>query len=386
MRGWRFLIAVVVVIGAWALLAPQRAAAADFKSGTSPTIAATQTIDDDLYITGNEVTIAGRVTGDVIAAASTIKVTGQIGGSLQVLAGTVEIDGDVAHSVRTATGDLKIGGDVGGDVLVASGSLTLKSSGSVAGDVYVAGGDVELSGPVGGDVRGNAGNLTIDAPVAGAVDVTASQVDLGAKARIGKNLIYESKNDATTQSGSTVVGRTERTEPNGSFPGDSAISWVSNGLVRLLCALVAGLVVIVVLPRGMAAVADAARLAPISSFLIGLLLFWLLPIALGLLLITLVGAPVALIGFALYFIALYLSQVVLGLALGRLILPKSWDSASRGYNLLAMTIGVIILAAIRMIPVPLIGVIVAGLTAVFALGAIVVAIRAARRTQLVTAQ
>ena len=71
--------------------------------------------------------------------------------------------------------------------------------------------------------------------------------------------------------------------------------------------------------------------------------------------ITIVGAPIGLIGFGLYFSVLYLSQVFLGLAIGRLILPSRWDTTSRGYNLLAMVIGVLILGGIRLIPVPYLG-------------------------------
>jgi hypothetical protein len=94
-----------------------------------------------------------------------------------------------------------------------------------------------------------------------------------------------------------------------------------------------------------------------------------------LLLATVVGIPIALIGAAFFAAALYLSQVVVGLALGRAILPKRWDTAGRGYNLLAMTIGVIALAALRLIPVPLLGTGIAALTAVFGLGAVVVGLR-----------
>lgn len=377
-------IAPVVLFLTLAAIAtrPGTVLAAEFRNGTSPSISAAETINDDLYVSGDEIVIAGRVTGDVVAAARTVRVTGQIGGSLQVLSGEVDVEGRVGGSVRVATGDLAITGDVGGDVLVATGQVRLGASGSIGGDLLVAGGDVRLDGSVGGDVRGDVGELTLNGPIDGRVDVTADRVRLLSRARVAEGLRYRSGNEATVADGATVVGDTVRREPSRGLGGDDLLSWIGSPWFRLLCGLIAGLILVLLLPRGSAAVADAARLAPFTSFLLGLILFWFLPPLLGLLLITLVGAPVALIGFAMYAVLVYLSQVFVGLAIGRLILPKRWDVASRGYNLLAMTIGVLLLAAVRMIRLPFVSFTVAALTAVFALGAVVVAIRAARRAGL----
>ena len=358
------------------------ARAAEVRGGTSPSVPATETINDDLYLTGNDATIAGRVTGDVIAAAAKLSITGQIGGSLQVLSGEVDISGDVDGTVRMAAGTLDISGEVAGDVIVAGGEVRVLSGGAVTGDLLVVGGDVRLDGRVGGDVRGTTDQLTIDGQVDGRVDVTADGVRLLARARIGRSLSYASAEEASIAQGATVVGETVRREPTTGFGGDGLLSWLGSPWLRLLCGLVAGLVLVLLLPRGSAAVADAARLAPLSSFLVGLVLVWLLPPLLGLLLITVVGAPIALIGLAVYGCLLYLSQVFVGMAIGRLILPKRWDTIGRGYNLLAMAIGVIALGGLRMIRLPFVNLVIAGLTGVFALGAVVVAVRAARRAGL----
>jgi cytoskeletal protein CcmA (bactofilin family) len=368
-----FLIALLIV------QAPSQASAAEFRSGSTPEIPASETINDDLYITGGKVTIAGRVTGDVIAAAGEIHVTGQIEGDLQLLSGTVTIDGDVAGSVRAAAGDVKIAGKVGRDVLLTSGTLTVQSGGSVGGDVVAAGGDVEILGPVKGNVKGNVGSLTINNRISGDVDVTADSVHLLSKARIARDLRYASRSEVSLANGATVSGATVRSTPDRFYPGDNIAAWLGSGLFRIFCGLIAGLVIIVLMPRAVASVADAARLAPLTSLVFGLILTVLLPVLFVVLLVTVVGAPVAVIGLAAYFSVLYLSQVFLGLAIGRIILPSSWDTAGRGYNLLAMSIGVLILGGLRLIPLPFVSVAIATVTAAVGLGAFVVAMRNARR-------
>lgn len=380
MRTFRLLLAIVAIAALLKVLdSPWRAEAAEFRSGDQPAIGSGETIDDDLYIAGGTVTISGRVTGDVVIAAGEIDIPGRIDGSLQVLGGTVAIDGRVSGSVRALAGEVTIAGDVAGDVVLASGTLTVQSGGSVGRDVVAAGGDVELFGPVARDVRGSFGSLTISALVGGDVDVTADDVRLLSRARLGGDLDYASRNDVSIANGATVAGATRQSEPERFYPGDNIIGWLGSGLFRLFCALIAGLVLVLLMPRAVASVADAARLAPLTSLLFGLVLTVILPLLFGVLLVTVVGAPVALIGFAVYFSVLYLSQVFLGLAIGRVILPSSWDTAGRGYNLLAMVVGVLIVGGLRMVPLPFVGTIIAVLTAVVGLGAFVVAIRAARK-------
>jgi cytoskeletal protein CcmA (bactofilin family) len=380
MRAMRAVFAVmVIVLGIGAMMHPEGTSAAEFRTGDQTKIPSTETINDDLYITGGTVSIDGRVTGDVIAAGGDVNIAGQIGGSVQVLGGSIDIKGDIGGSLRVLGGDVTVSGDVGGDVVLAGGSFTLQSGGTVDGDVIVAGGDVDLLGPVGGDVRGNARNLTINAPVAGDVDVTVEDVRLLSKARIAGDFTYESRNEVSKADGAFVTGRTQHTEGSSYYPGDNLTSWLSSPLFRLLCGLIAGLILVLLVPRGMAAVADAARLAPLTSLLIGLLLLFVVPILLVILAVTLVGIPMAVIGLFAYLTVLYLSQVFLGLAIGRLILPSSWDTRSRGYNLLAMTIGVLILGGLRMIPLPFVSGVIALVTAILGLGAVAIAVRSSRR-------
>jgi hypothetical protein len=74
-------------------------------------------------------------------------------------------------------------------------------------------------------------------------------------------------------------------------------------------------------------------------------------------------------------IVLYLSQVFVGTAIGRWILPDSWGDSGRGFNLLAMALGVILLGALRLIPVPAVGFIIAAITALLGLGAVFIGLR-----------
>jgi cytoskeletal protein CcmA (bactofilin family) len=304
---------------------------------------------------------------------------------LTVAAGTVEIAGTIGRSVRAAVGEITVRGRITGDLVVLAGSVTVTNRASIGGDVILGGGTAKIQGQVGGDVRGRAGELDIAGRVGGDVHVEAETVRLRSGARIGGDFRYTSRNAAQIEDGATISGTTRHTEPQRFYPGDNLAAWISSAIFRLLCALLAGAAVVMLMPGTAAAIADGIRQAPLWSFFTGIVLAVVIPIFIVVLLVTVVGIPLALIMLALYLIILYLSQVFLGLALGRVILPSRWDTASRGYNLLAMVLGVLIVAGLRLLPVPYISGLIAALTAVLGLGAVVVGLRRTRRAPAIPA-
>lgn len=371
-RRGRFWLVIALSI-AFALFIGQSlsVAASEIRTGDNPGVKTGETVNDDLYIFGGDVEIAGTVNGDAVVGAGNLTVRGRIDGSLAAAVGQLEISGTVERAVRVAAGDVIVSGDIGGDLIVAGGRVTIESTGAVGGDVVLAGGDVTIRGPVDGDVRGYVGTLTIDEEIGGDVRVTVDNLDLESDAQVAGDLEYTSANAADLADGAAVAGDRQQNETGRLTPGDNVASWLLSPLFRLIVALFTGVVMIVLLPRATAIVADGVRLAPASSFVLGLILLVVVPIVSMILLITLIGIPIAIILWLSYVAVLYLSQIFLGLALGRIVLPKSWDMNGRGYNLLAMTLGVIFLAALRVIPLPFVSTAVAAITAIFGLGTII---------------
>lgn len=379
------ILVLLVAIGA-----ARPTAAAEFIQGDAPRVRALTQVNEDVYLFGDAAEVNGTANRDVVAAANTFDLTsnGSVGGNLMVVAREATIGGNVGRSARLAARRVMITGNVRiqGDVLVAAQDVVIGEGVRIGGDL-IATGDIEVRGEVGGDVRSSGGEILIDAPVGGDASLASDEVRLGPAARIAGDLTYESAEAAVVDPAAQVAGATERRDRNsvdlgdgvGAFGGIGALTGgIVGAVIRLLCALIAGLVVVLITPRAAVAVADGARRRPLPSFFIGLGLLVFLPILLALFLVTVVGAPIALVGFALFFVALYLSQVFVGLAIGRFILPRSWGDTGRGFNLLAMAIGVILLAAIRAIPAPYLSGVVALLTAILGLGAVVVGSRRAR--------
>lgn len=98
--------AVLVVLIWFGLLSTQQAQAAETNS--KDTIPAGTTIDDDRFLRGEDVLVAGVVNGDVVAVGSTITVSGTIDGSLVAVGGRIEITGNVTGSVYSLAGSIDL--------------------------------------------------------------------------------------------------------------------------------------------------------------------------------------------------------------------------------------------------------------------------------------
>lgn len=374
----RLALAVTFVL-VLCLVGAGSARAADFRSDTDLTIPATEQVNDDLYTAAETTTIAGHVTGDVLATGNKLTISGRVDGTVNALVGTAELSGFIGGNVRVGGGTVKISGPVSGDVEVAAGTLEIEPTGSVAGDIYLASGTLRVNGPVSGKIRGNASDITLNSTVGGAVHVVAKEIALGPNARLAQTLDYTSPDPVTMATGAVVAGQIKHTVSDRFYPGSDVVAWLFSPLFRLLSLLVAGLVLVLLFPAIAASVGDGIWRSPLAAIVAGILAIVLALVLIVVLAATVVGIPVALLGLGLYVAIWYLSQVFAGLAIGRLILPKRWDVAGRGYNLLAMAIGVVAIAAIRQIPVANLDAIVSAVCGVLAFGGVVAASHVRRR-------
>ena len=192
-------------------------------------------------------------------------------------------------------------------------------------------------------------------------------------ATIERELHYRSDSSATIAPGAVVAGTTRRESLVDGVPGGQVIFWERAAIPRALLLLGVGVAILLLLPGHTIAVANGVRGAPLLALLGGIGVTVFIPIILALLTITIVGIPLALVGTTLYLSGTYLSQVFVGLALGRMVFRLRQADVRRGPNLLAMCGGVVVLTGIRLLPFPHLDLLVAAVVAVLGLGGLVLA-------------
>jgi cytoskeletal protein CcmA (bactofilin family) len=321
-----FLLAFFVPIGVFG---------AQFAQDPQYSFRAGEVIDDDLYVAGGNVTIAGDVTGDILMMGGNILVSGVIGGDLMVAGGSVSVVGDVGGDVRAAGGNIIIGGTVQEDVVAIGGQVHIVSGARVLGDVTAPGGVVILEGMVLGNVLVRGGEAVFDDVVEGSVDVKAGKVTVKSNARIFGDFVYEAPEEAMFEDSAVVEGEITFTQQGKAFPvKKDRFSlptffatifglWVGFKFATLL---IAAFVLVYMFKRLTRRVARQAMSSFGKSFLYGIIFMIVAPVVSIVLFVTLLGVPLGILVMMLTIFTTVLGvlygAVVLGLWIERVFLKK----------------------------------------------------------------
>lgn len=367
------LVAFAIILLLATIAVPFSGLASTSRAGNSISVPSTETIVGDFNAVGRDITVEGIVEGDANLAAIELHIPGRIDGSASIAAASGDISGTIGGSLRIASGTIELTGTTNGSLVVIAGSVTIPSQARIQGDVLVYGGQVDIRGTVGGSVKITGGNATIGGRIDGNVNASVSQLDLLDTARIGGALSYTSQSSAGVAPNAVVTGTTTHDKPL-DFRNPLGIF---NGLLKVVWALVAGALLVAFAPRAVAAIGQEGRKL-LPAGILGVLAMVLVPIGAIVLMISFVGFPAGLMVLAGYIIIFYLSQVTVGIVIGRAILSGRWDDGSRGFYLLAMTIGVILISVLRFIPLPYVGAVVSVVVSIWGIGTMMLMLRRLR--------
>ncbi|MFP4590121.1 MAG: polymer-forming cytoskeletal protein [Halobacteriales archaeon] len=274
--------------------------------------------------------------------------------------GTVSVpEGETVDDLTVVSGTTTIDGTVDGDLTVLGG--TVKINGVVRGDVTGVAGSVDVFGYVHGDVSMAAGSIVIEGTVGDSVNVGAGTLDIRSRATIDGDVNYGG--DLRVDDGATIRGAvTESSWSWGPSWFRGFFHWVGVFYLTLLH-LVIGAILLLVAPRFTDGVADAVADRPARSLAYGLALAVGSIGAFVLLLLTIVGIPLALFGLLFALVAYWIALVYGRYAVGAWVLSLT-DADSRWLALLVGVVGVSLLAQ-----VPLVGWLLSGVVTLLGLGA-----------------
>jgi hypothetical protein len=338
-----------------------------FRAGEEIVVPAGEVLRDDLYAAGNRVRIEGRIEGDLFAAAEEVVVTGSVRGDVFAAANRVTIGGPVEGDLRATAATLTISSSVGEDVLAAVGNLMVLPSARVGQDLVFASGETRLLGSVAGDLLGRTGSYTKQGTVAGRETVT----------------IEERPAEA---------------------PAPTLLDRLFDALRRYLAILLFGGLLLWLVPRPTRLAAAIVRERPLPSLAFGLLAVvgWLAILLVLLIVALILAIPLGILGFgglvatavfgalltagllsfAVGLASTYLASVIVGLAIGLLLLARGMaGEAERPWT--ALLLGVLIVVLLTSIPV--VGGLLSAIVALLGLGALVLLARRSWQAQSLAA-
>ena len=379
------------------LLAVGPATAIEFRGGQHVVVDTDEVILDDLYVTGETVTVNGRVEGDMIASGQQVWVNGEVTGDLMAAAQVVVVNGRVGDDVRMAGMALQLGdtASVGDDIVAAGFSLETAPGSRTLGSLFYAGFQTLLAGEIDGgfhgsmnavEIRGGIGDSSeievggdpntpsfaqyIPSPVA--LPSVEGGLTIADTARIAGGLEYTSSNEA--RGSGLDAGTLTRKEP-ASVKVDSGNatrrpSWPGK-LFKGLGLIVLGLLLAWWIPEWLNDRSGEISSRPLLLAGVGFIGVAALPVGIVLALVVLVlvafvlgllelgslaalALVLGLVGLALlvllfWLTSSYLAPILVGLCTGRWVLERFSADRARGL-VLPLVAGVAVLALLRFAP------------------------------------
>jgi cytoskeletal protein CcmA (bactofilin family) len=366
---------LAIIFGASVLITFSTASAFDVRTGDNLVVSEGEVVYEDLFIAGDTVTIDGSVEGDLYAAARTVIIRGSIRDSATVFASTITVTGSIGHGMHAAAGELTIDGSVKGDVVVAGRTVSLGGDAMIVGDVIAAGQKINVSSPIEGYILGAGRNVSINERVRGDAAFAVGTLTLQENARVGGNLYYVSENEAIIFPGAEIAGRVMHHVPElreklkGVFPF-VIIAGVLGKILSFVMMVVVGLAFVFIAPKWLFRLSETVKRHPGPCAGWGALVLFITPLGIVVSFLTVVGISLAVIVALAYLMALYLSQVVTALLIGRLVLGMKEETAKQGRLFGAFVLGLFLIRLVRFIPG--IGIFVWAAVALFGLGAFIV--------------
>jgi cytoskeletal protein CcmA (bactofilin family) len=326
---------------------------------------------DDVLASGSTPTVYDSVPGDAILMGGKVSFSGSTGGDYLGLGGQQAITGRIHGSLRAAAGEVHVAASIDRNATIAGGNVEMDSVGVIGGNAYLWGGSVQLNGTVRQGLVVAAGKVTLNGVVGGDVQVEGGSLTVGPRAQIAGNLRYSvPKSEVHIDSAARISGTvTALPTPRGGGAGH--LLWTFGFLL-------AGAVAVALLPGFAAAAAEIIPRRPARAALLGLGWACLVPFAVLLMAITIIGLPLAFLAAALYLIVVSLSSVPFSIWLGRRLLGARARPGDLG-TLLNFFVGALLLLLVGLIP--LLGVLLQVIAAIIGLGAIMIAVHALREKQ-----
>ncbi|MBI1833917.1 MAG: polymer-forming cytoskeletal protein [Candidatus Andersenbacteria bacterium] len=347
---YKTLLAVFAVFTLIASIA-QPSLAATFVHDEREVTTVSDPVADDLYLFGNVLSIEAPITGDVTSAGKSVEITGSVSQDIYAAGQSVSIMGATGDDVHVAGESVRITSEVTGDVFVAGQNLTLTEDSSVGDDLYAGGSDIIIAGKVGGDVR-----------------VASEQVTIKSTARIDGDVQVASDKDPIIEEGAIIGGELKRIHSEVVRPKPVFQAHLANWVRQVVSLFVVALLLLLIFPRVTQNLLTTMQQSPLKRLGVGFLwMVLLIPTAI-LLLISIIGWPLAFALIAGTVVAGIISTGAAALLVGQWVMRKTSPNSTSNLTWTHALLGAVVYQTIQLIPV--VGWLVACVIVLIALGSI----------------
>jgi len=318
-----------VICVAGVLFAALNAQAIEFVQTEQFVTAEGEVLREETWISALAVTVSGEASNDLFTAAlTTVDLNGTFHGDVWAGSGdfwrgqgNINASGIFHNDIRALSPSVQVSGTLYGSLTAAGNTIKIERTAILYKNLLCLGENVIVEGSVDGNVRIIAQRVTLGGQIGGNVSITAQDIILLPSTIINGDLTYTAPKELILSPSVTLGGELTRT-----FEAAPVKQLLKPNLIGHflfgIAALVTGLVFIGLFPRYSGGSFHALNTSRGVCMLIGFAALFMLPITAFILLFTFIGTPLSILLFLFYLILLYLSKIIVALALGSAILRR----------------------------------------------------------------
>ncbi|MBT8112170.1 MAG: polymer-forming cytoskeletal protein [Gammaproteobacteria bacterium] len=329
----------------------------------------------NIYAAGARVTIEGKAKQDIWAAGALLDIDIETAGDLHAAGSRISVKGKVAGKARLAGADLKIDAEIGEILNAAAASIEISENAKLPANTSLAGALIEFHGAAKDNLSLYADEVVFSGQASGTVTIEGRNVQLDDTARIEGNLIIRSSEEAVISPNAIVVGEFTQTgledseffkEHDDKFDGRGFFLILSTSIFLL------GLILVIFARSFVEQGITTLRAQPGRSILLGLAVFFGIPLFVIASMFTILGIPIGVATLLLLPFLFILGFTTTTLGVSDWLLNRHNQPKKTGQRLLLLAAGVVLLVIIGFIP--FLGGLLLSLALLFGLGVIAVTI------------
>lgn len=269
-----------------------------------------------------------------------------------------------ADDLIAAGGQMDVSGNIKDDVIAAvcpfcpvMGRLHLTSDMQIGDDARLAGRDIAVNGRIGGDLYAAAQQFRLSGEVVGTARIEADRIALAPGARIGGDLLYTSETKPEVADDATIVGQVRQVESQLPFAEGFPESWIWYGVLAIIGFVVAilllGAAVQLAMPGLLSNAVATVQTRPWSTLGRGLVVALLVPVAIALLMASVIGMPIGMVTAAAFVVLVAVAFVAIAYCIGlyvRQLFGGQGVPTGLGSRILWTSLGILILLIVGFIP------------------------------------
>lgn len=270
----------------------------------------TNTVESDVYLINQNVSLNENVNGNIYVIGQSVDISSEwIYGNVFVIADNVTIKGNISGSVYALAQTINIETTSVGTVYAMAETINLENGANIANDLKAAAENININGNVYREIYIGAENIN--------VSDTAEH--------IAKGSVYYSNNltDAKNLLSNINVVKTEDSQKIENTVKTAIVgATIKTQIINIVSAVLVIAVIYFLVRNRVSETEEISANAVIKNVVSGLCWLVFTPIVCVILLCTIIGVPLAIIGFVLYILAIYISVPVASLKIGSIVLKE----------------------------------------------------------------